>query len=215
MVGAKVTTINQYIGPLVELGVLTEERRDRNGQQLPSRWSLPLGALPEQAEPEGALPAQALPEQAEPEGVTVEAPDGHPHGHPLTRARPTRSQEQEKEEDASPSPSGRAHDQPPHEEQDSTAIFGEDDEVAFAERIRGLLPRGIDSISDSGGPRKRPKVEDIVVVLRRHQVPNDLAYSAAVDAREICLSQDRAPNIVGLFDKRLAEIASGTAKAAV
>lgn len=70
-----------------------------------------------------------------------------------------------------------------------------------------ILDGGVASLPDNdhGRPWPRPNGATIARTLREH--PADLCLSAAREAREIVQAQDRAPNITGLFEKKLRELA--------
>jgi len=78
--------------------------------------------------------------------------------------------------------------------------------VVFVEHLRLVMQDGLDGLT-TGEPTMRPTVEVIRRALLDHPVPRDDAEAAARDARVICQSQDRAPNIAGLFAQRLADYA--------
>lgn len=61
------------------------------------------------------------------------------------------------------------------------------------------------SPNDFGRPWPAPKRREILALLAAH--PDDLCVQAAKQTREIVVSQDRAPNITGLFRRKLEELA--------
>ena len=71
-----------------------------------------------------------------------------------------------------------------------------------------LLDSGVASCSDTrnGRPWPRPRIEGIRSLVE--QYPEDLCRRAAVEAREIVQSQDRAPKVTALFAKKCADIAA-------
>lgn len=70
-----------------------------------------------------------------------------------------------------------------------------------------ILVGGLDSLSenDHGRPWPYPDRSTLRRLLAEHHA--DLCIRAAREAREIVQSQDRAPNITGLFEKKLADLA--------
>lgn len=70
-----------------------------------------------------------------------------------------------------------------------------------------VLQGGIDSLgyNDFGRPWPAPRGDAIARALMQHEP--DLVRIAAREAREIVQSQDRAPNITGLFEKKLRDLA--------
>lgn len=70
-----------------------------------------------------------------------------------------------------------------------------------------ILVGGIHSLSDNdyGRPWPYPRRDRLAALLAQH--PDDLCIQAARQAREIVQSQDRAPNITALFEKKLTELA--------
>jgi hypothetical protein len=70
------------------------------------------------------------------------------------------------------------------------------------------LTAGLNAIplNDFGRDWPLPRRDRIAAALARH--PDDLCIQAARQAREIVQSQDRAPNITALFEKKLAELAA-------
>lgn len=83
----------------------------------------------------------------------------------------------------------------------------------LAEHVRGILQRGIDGLT-SDAPAKAPTVGAIRGVLAKHEPSGDAAVAAAIDARSIAQSQDRAPNIVALYGQRLEQAMRPARKAA-
>lgn len=74
--------------------------------------------------------------------------------------------------------------------------------------VWSVLQGGIDSLGDNdfGRPWPAPRGNAIARALTQHEP--DLVLLAAREAREIVQSQDRAPNITGLFEKKLRDLAS-------
>lgn len=74
-----------------------------------------------------------------------------------------------------------------------------------AERVCSLLQGGVDSldINDRGRPWPGPKLPAIVRLVAG--VNPTVADEVARDVREIVQSQDKAPNVTGLFEKKLRE----------
>jgi hypothetical protein len=70
-----------------------------------------------------------------------------------------------------------------------------------------ILVGGLHSLSenDEGRPWPYPRRDRLAALLAEHDA--DLCIRAAQEAREIVQSQDRAPNITALFEKKLAEAA--------
>lgn len=61
------------------------------------------------------------------------------------------------------------------------------------------------SLNDYGRPWPYPRRDVLARLLTEHD--DDLCLKAAREAREIVTSQDRAPNITGLYAKKLADLA--------
>ena len=80
--------------------------------------------------------------------------------------------------------------------------------LRLAEDIVGVLQRGVDSLT-TDEPCKRPTVAVILAALREHPVDAMAAMGVAVETRCTVQSQDRAPNIAGLFRQKLAARAEG------
>lgn len=59
--------------------------------------------------------------------------------------------------------------------------------------------------NDHGRPWPPPRRPQIISLCSRY--PADLCLKAAREAREIVIAQDRAPNITGLFEKKLRDLA--------
>ncbi len=70
-----------------------------------------------------------------------------------------------------------------------------------------ILRGGIDSLdlNDHGRPWSYPSRSTIARLTAEFDA--DLCLAAAQEAREIVQSQDRAPNIAGLFEKKLRDLA--------
>lgn len=72
----------------------------------------------------------------------------------------------------------------------------------LATHIAGTLQRGIDSLTSD--ERSRPPTAAAVLrVLHQHRPPDDVALVVAFDTREIVQAQNRAPNVVGLYEQKL------------
>jgi hypothetical protein len=71
-----------------------------------------------------------------------------------------------------------------------------------------ILDSGVASLSDMrlGRPWPRPRIEDIRGLVERYD--EDTCRRAAIEAREIVQSQDRAPKVTALFAKKCADIAA-------
>lgn len=80
--------------------------------------------------------------------------------------------------------------------------------LSFTRQLFQLLDSGVASVSDmrNGRPWPRPKVEGIRKLVEEYGT--DVALAAAKEAREIVQSQDRAPNVTGLFAKKCADLAA-------
>jgi len=71
-----------------------------------------------------------------------------------------------------------------------------------------MLQRGIDGLT--GDARcKPPTVATVLAALTKHPVSRESAIAAAVETRATAQSQNRAPNIVGLFEHKLASRSVG------
>lgn len=83
---------------------------------------------------------------------------------------------------------------------------GHDTRAQLAEHVRGILERGVFSLSenDRGRPWPAPTRAAILRVLIEHDPDAALAERVAWEAREIVQAQDRAPNVAGLYDRCLA-----------
>jgi hypothetical protein len=119
-------------------------------------------------------------------------------------------------ETGSPKPSGRAgaregsngegHQHPAGErgegQPEASAV---DERDGLAGHVRSILQGGVDSLqeNDHGRPWPSPKRADIARILAELNPDPDLAERAAREAREIVQSQDRAPNIAGLYAQQL------------
>ena len=79
--------------------------------------------------------------------------------------------------------------------------------TAVHPEICQILKGGIDSlgVNDFGRPWPAPRGDVIAAALAQHD--HDLCIRAARQAREIVQSQDRAPNITALFEKKLRDLA--------
>jgi hypothetical protein len=79
---------------------------------------------------------------------------------------------------------------------------------AFTRSLFQLLDSGVASVSDtrSGRPWPRPRIDVIRKLVE--QYGTDVALTAAKEAREIVQSQDRAPNVTGLFAKKCVDVAA-------
>jgi len=75
-----------------------------------------------------------------------------------------------------------------------------DDRRALADHVVGVLQRGIDGLT-TDEPCKRPTRAAVLAALG--DAPRVEVIAAAVDARQVAQSQNRAPNIVALFSQRL------------
>jgi hypothetical protein len=82
-----------------------------------------------------------------------------------------------------------------------------------AEHVRGILQRGIESTSDEHA--RPPGRAAIRALLERHAVTADDAEAIAWACRQIVQSQDRAPNIAGLYAQRLERHVADLASSAV
>ncbi|PTL55783.1 hypothetical protein [Paraconexibacter algicola] len=80
----------------------------------------------------------------------------------------------------------------------------------LAEHVAGVLQRGVDSIPTD--ERCRPATPAAVLaVLDEHRPPRDVALAVAIETRSIVQSQNRAPNVVGLYAQKLAKAINGGA----
>lgn len=79
--------------------------------------------------------------------------------------------------------------------------------LSLARELFTILDGGVASCSDNpqGIPWRRPRIETLGRLAGEYDA--DLCVAAAREAREIVQSQDRAPNITGLFEKKLRELA--------
>jgi hypothetical protein len=77
---------------------------------------------------------------------------------------------------------------------------------SLARELFQLLDSGVASVSDtaSGHAWPRPRIDGIRRLVEEFEP--DLCLIAAKEAREIVQSQDRAPNITSLFEKKLREL---------
>jgi hypothetical protein len=74
----------------------------------------------------------------------------------------------------------------------------------LAEHIRGMLANAVDGLMTTEGC-KAPTRQAVLVALRRHHPSPAVALDVATEVRSIVQSQDRAPNIVGLYEQKLAQ----------
>lgn len=98
----------------------------------------------------------------------------------------------------------------PAPESDSPAVDGRartsplDALGETADHILGVLQRGVDGLTGDG-TAKQPTKAAVLKVLRNHPTTRDVAVAAAVEARSIAQSQNRAPNIVALYEQKLGQ----------
>jgi hypothetical protein len=73
--------------------------------------------------------------------------------------------------------------------------------------VWSILKNGIDALSlnDYGRPWPNPRRERLAALVAGYD--RDLCVKAAWETREIIQSQDRAPNITRLYEKKLADLA--------
>jgi hypothetical protein len=73
--------------------------------------------------------------------------------------------------------------------------------------VWSVLQGGVDSLglNDFGNPWPAPRGDAVARALSQHDP--DLCLAAAKEAREIVISQDRAPNVTSLFEKKLRDLA--------
>jgi hypothetical protein len=74
----------------------------------------------------------------------------------------------------------------------------------LAEHIRGMLANAVDGLMTTEGC-KAPTRQAVLIALRRHHPSPAVALDVATEVRSIVQSQDRAPNIVGLYEQKLAQ----------
>jgi hypothetical protein len=88
------------------------------------------------------------------------------------------------------------------------SLSGDSPTLVFARQLFQLLDSGVASVSDmrNGRPWPRPRIEGIRKLVEEYGT--EVALAAAKEAREIVQSQDRAPNVTGLFAKKCADIAA-------
>lgn len=74
---------------------------------------------------------------------------------------------------------------------------------AVARRVCSILQGGVDGLGDNskGRPWPGPKLPAIIRLVR--ECDPEVAERVARDVREIVQSQDRAPNVTGLFEQKL------------
>jgi hypothetical protein len=80
--------------------------------------------------------------------------------------------------------------------------------TALARELFQMLDSGVASCSEmrNGRPWPRPKVEGVRRLVGEYDEATCLR--AAREAREIVQSQDRAPNVTALFEKKCADVAA-------
>lgn len=85
-------------------------------------------------------------------------------------------------------------------------------EVPLHLRVYAILDGGIASLpaNDYGRPWPLPNRATLRRLCAEH--PEDLCLKAAREAREIVQAQDRAPNITGLYEKKLRDLAAEQAE---
>lgn len=76
----------------------------------------------------------------------------------------------------------------------------------LAGHIAGVLKRGVDGTTTGG---RTPTRDAVAAVLAEHPASEDVVLAVAIDTRSTAQSQDRAPNIVGLFRQKLARATTG------
>jgi hypothetical protein len=82
----------------------------------------------------------------------------------------------------------------------------DEDLVGF---VVGVLQRGVDGLTSSE-PAKNPTRAAVGAALSKFSPSPDVARAVAIDVRSIAQSQNRAPNIVGLYAQRLAQVVAVT-----
>lgn len=81
-------------------------------------------------------------------------------------------------------------------------------EDSLIKDVVGILQRGIDSLTGDE-PCKTPTAAAVREALEEHPVNRDTAVAVAMEVRSIAQSQNRAPNIVGLFRQKLSGASIG------
>jgi hypothetical protein len=83
--------------------------------------------------------------------------------------------------------------------------------VSVVRNVWSILDGGLASLDLNDYGRPWPPIRRSSLVALCSRFPDDLCLKAAWEAREIVQSQDRAPNITGLYAKKLAELAEARA----
>lgn len=79
-------------------------------------------------------------------------------------------------------------------------------------RVYSILDGGVASIDHLNSGRPWPLPNRAALQRLCATQPEDLCLKAAREAREIVQAQDRAPNITGLYEKKLRDLAAGQAE---
>jgi hypothetical protein len=90
----------------------------------------------------------------------------------------------------------------------STSISEE--QVKLADKVCGILQRGVDGLTTTE-PVKAPTRQAVLKAHLEHKPTPEDAEGIAIEVRSIAQSQNRAPNIVGLYARRLADHAKQAA----
>lgn len=99
----------------------------------------------------------------------------------------------------SPYPSSKAKDSPVVV---GRAPAAEGLQPSLAEKVVGVLQRGIDGLTTDAGC-KRPSVQGVDALLAEVDADELLALSVATEVRSIAQSQNRAPNLEALYGQKL------------
>lgn len=86
-------------------------------------------------------------------------------------------------------------------------VFSPSPSPSLEGEVWGILKRGLDSLSDNDYGRPWPLPSRSRISTLAAAFDYDLCIQAAWEAREIVQSQDRAPNITSLYQKKLEELA--------
>jgi hypothetical protein len=86
--------------------------------------------------------------------------------------------------------------------------FGASFRTALTSELFGVLDRGLYSLGDTRNGHSWPRPRKHAIQQLVESYDEETCRQAAKEAREIVQSQDRAPNVTGLFAKKCADVAA-------
>lgn len=125
------------------------------------------------------------------------------------KERATKKEERKPHEQADVTPSHAPSRDVPHSTEQGLNNKGKDSPSLspktndLTARVCQILQGGIDTLSDNDHDRPWPGPKRPAIVRLVSDCHPDLAETVARDVREIVQSQDRAPNVTGLFEQKL------------